>query len=205
MEHPTFEQLVDFVEGNLPEKERLEIEAHLAKACPECTRQIERIREILQVSAADRTSAPESAVLLKAVRAMKDREKNAGQTLIQKIASLVFDNRRQLAAISLRGGPSVQRMLLYTAPPLDIDLQITPQEDHLRILGQVLDSSRKETFPAAFVSMVESKSGDRMYAAETDLTGKFHFENIPAGRYELVFDLMDQEVKVTNLDLATDQ
>jgi len=204
MKHPTFEKLVDYAEGILAENDAVEIEAHLAEPCPTCAQQISRIQKIIQTAAKDRTAAPGSAVLLKATRLPKDREKVSRQTIIQKIASLVFDNRRQMAAISLRGRPLAQRMLLYTAPPLDIDLQITPQADHLKILGQVLNSSKKEKFITAFVSIVEMKSGNLVNAAETDRLGKFHFENIPAGLYDLVFDLMDGEVKVTNLDLAMD-
>lgn len=204
MTHPTFEQLIDYAEGKLFGEHITEIEAHLSEACPTCTQQIQRIRQIIQTAEADRTLAPKSAVLHRAVRLLREREKANGQTMIQKIASLVFDNRRQMAAISLRGGPSAQRMLLYTAPPLDIDLQITPQADHLKILGQVLDSSQKEKFITAFVSMIEMKSGNLVDAEETDRMGNFHFENIPAGRYDLVFDLMDEEVKVTSLELVSE-
>jgi len=57
--------------------------------------------------------------------------------------------------------------------------------------GTLLDESGH---PAAEVSItIENTSTERLHNATTDENGRFHFESLPAGEYEIVTDLGQTE------------
>ncbi len=201
MNHPSFESLLNYAENALPTPEREQIERHLADDCKECARTIRRIRAVNALSHADPSRTPPGRILKKAFWLYQQREKETKPTLLQVVASLVFDSRQQVAPAMVRGTAAGKRVLLYSASPLDIDLQITPTHGSNSIHGQVMDSTHPDQFTSAFISIKNSQNGDLVRAAETDSLGQFHLQGIPPGTYELVLELNAQEVTVPSLEI----
>jgi hypothetical protein len=118
------------------------------------------------------------------------------------IAALSFDSRLQLSPAATRGATRVRQML-FTTDQVDIDLQVTPGRADNDLIGQMLSSERAGEAAPAFVSL-QSRTGELVRATETDARGQFAFRQVPFGVYDLVFDLENQEVAVTGLELQND-
>ncbi len=174
---------------------------HLSSSCGECNRQIGRLKKIVVATESDQTTAPSPKVLKKAVALYKDREKEKRPSILTMVANLLFDSQQQLAPALVRGGPSPKRVLLYSASPVDIDLQITPKEGLNSILGQVLDSTHPDQFSSTFVSIMNSQTGELVTGVESDPYGQFNLQNIPPGNYDLILELKTQEVTVPSLEI----
>jgi anti-sigma factor RsiW len=201
MEHPDFDTLVQYAGGLLPEAARAEFEAHLAQPCAACTRKLAELRAVLATAAADRTLPPPAAVLQQAVAAFDRRP--APQPLLRVLATLAFDSRSQLSLAAVRGTPA-RRQMLFTTQQVDIDLQISPERDQHRLVGQILGSESAGETAAAFVSL-NNPSGEALQGTETDAHGQFSFPQVPVGVYDLVFDLAGQEIAITSLEIRDDQ
>ena len=201
MEHPSFESLLGYVENTIPASGRVEIETHLSGSCQECNQQIQRLKKVFEAVQNDQTAAPSQKVLKKAFGLYQNREKKEKPSALSRLAQLLFDSRQQLAPALVRGGPSEKRVLLYSASPVDIDLQITPREGLNSIRGQVLDSTHPDQFSAAFISIKNSRTGELVTGVESDPLGQFNLQNIPPGNYDLVLELDAQEVTVPSLEI----
>jgi hypothetical protein len=94
--------------------------------------------------------------------------------------------------------------MLFRVGKVDIDLQISPEKDDRKLIGQILGSEDARGGPSAFVSLT-GKSGEVVQGAEADHLGQFAFRRIPSGMYDLVFDIQGQEIAITDLDLGNDQ
>ena len=200
MEHPTSEVLIRYSEHQLPEAERAAVEEHLTLPCPQCRALAARLVVVLEAAGADRTYSPSAAVLRRAFAIFRKRSKISAQNRDNLPARLVFDSRRQVSLAGVRG-PLQNRQLLFRVGKVDIDLQITPEQDNRRLVGQVLGAEDAKGGPSAFVSLT-GKSGDVVQGVEADRLGQFAFRRIPPGTYDLVFDLQGQEIAITDLDLG---
>lgn len=201
MEHPSFESLLGYVENTIAGPERQEIGQHLASPCRECSRQVNRLKRVFEAVQTDQTMSPSPKVLKKAFELFKDKEKEKRPSVLSVLAGLIFDSRQQLAPALVRGGPSAKRVLLYSASPVDIDLQITPREGLNNILGQVLVSDHPDQAASAFVSIKDSQTGELVMGVESNPFGQFNLQNIPSGHYDLILELDAQEVTVPSLEI----
>jgi hypothetical protein len=94
--------------------------------------------------------------------------------------------------------------MLFRVGKIDIDLQITPERDERRLVGQILGSEGSGDGPPALVSLT-GKNGKVVQDAEADRLGQFAFRRIPSGTYDLVFDVQGQEIAITDLDIGDDE
>ncbi len=203
MVHPNFEALVSYVEGQLPESDRAEMEQHLSSSCQTCNEKVNRLRAVLKAAKADQTIAPPAAVLRKAIAIRKKRSAPAREPRLRVLAQLLFDSRIQLSPMALRGVAHTRQML-FTTQQMDIDLQITPERGENNLVGQILGSDQTNDPSLAFVSL-KKENGEVIKGAETDSLGQFTIRQIPPGVYDLVFDLDSQEVAITSLEFSNDQ
>jgi hypothetical protein len=201
MPHPSFETLLEYIENTLSPADRAEVESHLSHSCTECDQQIIRLRNVLQTIQRGETSAPPAEVFREAV-ALYGKHRNGLKPFVpQIIAKLLFDSHLQMSSAMVRGTTQTRRVL-YSTKKVDIDIQITPEEGCHSLFGQVLDTKQPDDFTQAFVSMKNNTTGEIIMGKETDSLGQFHFQAIPPGQYDLVFELDSQEVAIRSLELA---
>lgn len=203
MTHLKYDILLNYLEDRLPAQERSQVEVHLAEPCWRCGRHLALLRTVLDSVAGDRTAAPPPAVLKRAVDIGRSQRKlPKPSSWMRVLAALSFDNRLQLSSAATRGATRVRQML-FTTEQVDIDLQIKPGVRDNDLLGQLLGTQSTGEVLSAFVSLQNNK-GAVLRATETDSRGQFAFRQVPFGVYDLVFDLENQEVAVTGLELEND-
>jgi hypothetical protein len=202
MTHSTFETLLNYLENRLPDDERGQVDTHLG-SCPQCRQRLTRLQAFLQSVAEDQTVAPPQDILRRAVDLARGRrEFPLRKPWMRVIAALSFDSRLQFSAAGTRGAGR-GRQMLFTTEQVDIDLQIKPGQTDSDLIGQMLATQISENVLPAFVSL-QSTAGTWHSATETDSLGQFTFRQIPFGNYDLVFDLEDQEVAITGLELQNE-
>jgi len=203
MSHPSYEILINYLENQLPEAERSQVEKHLAQPCQTCNTKIARLRQVLAVTARDQTVAPPAEVLQRAMATYKQRAKPAQAPHLRVLAALQFDSRLQLSPAAFRGVARA-RQLLFSAQQVDIDLQLTPEHGEHNLAGQILGPKQEAQGQSlAFVSL-QNKTGKMLKGTETDAHGQFAFKQILTGIYDLVFDLGSQEIAIIDLELGND-
>jgi hypothetical protein len=159
---------------------------------------------VVDTAARDRTVAPPPAVLKRAVDIGRSPRHSPGTSPWARIvAALSFDSYRQISFAPTRHGGGRTRQMLFTTEQVDIDLQIKPGHGESDLLGQMLSIEHSGAAVPALVSL-QSSTGDLLRATETDSHGQFAFRQVPSGVYDLVFDLENQEVAVTGLELQND-
>ncbi len=204
MAHLKYGTLLNYVENQLPPEERSQVDAHLAGPCWQCARRLALLRTVLHSMTIHRTVAPAEEILKRAVdigRSQRDLPER--KPWLRVVAALRFDSRLQLSAAATRGAARTRQML-FTTEQVDIDLQIKPGRIDHDLLGQMLSASRSGEAVPAFVSL-QNNTGTLLRATETDSLGQFAFRQIPPGSYDLVFDLVNQEVAITGLEFKNDQ
>jgi hypothetical protein len=202
MLHPTYETLTNYLENQLSDAERAQLEMHLSQPCQKCSVKIDRLRSVLAISAADRTVAPPPDVLKQAIALYQKRVNPALLPHMRVLAALQFDSRLQASPAAFRGVART-RQLLFTAQEVDIDLQLTPEHGDQNLVGQILGPKQNQQIPLAFVSL-QNKTGKLLKGAETDPYGQFAFRQILPGVYDLIFDLGSQEIAILDLELSND-
>ncbi len=204
MAHFKYGILLNYLEDHLSAEERSRVDIHLAEPCWECARRLALLRTVLHSMSQDRTVAPPELVLKRAIDIGRNHPNlPERKPWLRVIAALRFDSQLQLSSAATRGGPTRARQMLFTTEQVDIDLQIKPGRADSDLLGQMLSTSRPGEAVPAFVSL-QNNAGTLLRATETDSLGQFTFRQIPSGRYDLVFDLENQEVAITGLEFEND-
>ncbi|HSA99909.1 MAG TPA: hypothetical protein VLE49_04610 [Anaerolineales bacterium] len=203
MAHLKYAILLNYLEDQLPVEERSKVDIHLAEPCWECARRLALLRTALRSMTEDRTVAPPEAILKRAVDIVRSRrDLPERKPWMRVVAALRFDSHLQLSSAATRGATRTRQML-FTTEQVDIDLQIKPGRADNDLLGQMLSARRSGQALPAFVSL-QNSAGTLLRATETDALGQFAFRQIPSGRYDLIFDLENQEVAITGLEFEND-
>jgi hypothetical protein len=202
MTHLNYDILLKYLEDQLSAEEHSQVELHLAEPCWRCGRHLALLRTVVDTAARDRTVAPPPAVLKRAVDIGRSPQSPRPSPWARIVAALSFDSYRQFSFAPTRGGGRTRQML-FTTEQVDIDLQIKPGHGESDLLGQMLSIEHSGAAVPALVSL-QSSTGDLLRATETDSHGQFAFRQVPSGVYDLVFDLENQEVAVTGLELQND-
>ena len=203
MTHLTYTILMDNIGNKVSDTDRAEVEAHLiSDACLECGGKVDRLRVVLDAVVKDRSFAPPTSVLRKAINIDLKQPVSLAQPFLQMLAKLQFDSRLQLSPMQSRGIAKTRHML-FSTPQLDIDLEITPERGEHNLVGQILDSEQADEPSQAFVSL-KNETGEVLQGTETDSLGQFTFQQVPPGIYDLTFDLDSQEVFISSLELVND-
>lgn len=200
MNHPSYETLIDYIEGRLPEIDQARTEDHLSSPCQQCNHKIARLRIVLETMAADRTISPSPEVLNRAIAVYRERSAGALRSPLRVLAELLFDSRLQLSPAAARGAAHTRQML-FAAQNVDIDLNITPEHKEHNLIGQILDREQADEHPSAFVTL-QNEDGTLVRGMEVNSLGQFAFRQVPSGVYELVTDLGSQEIAITGLELG---
>jgi hypothetical protein len=118
-----------------------------------------------EVAAVVRAADPVSPELLRI-----GRDSFTWRTIEAELAELAFDSVGH-ALTGVRGSPQ-QRQLTFEAPSLTLEVEVSAEGEHRRLLGQLIP-------PQPAHVMIRHQGG--VVAVEADQTGRFLVDDLPAG------------------------
>ena len=194
----SFEKLADWVEGRLSATEGRRVEDAVL-ASPEAQADVAWLRAFLVVSEETVLASPPPLVHEELIEAFEEYAENKRQAgLFERlVARLDFDSNLRPAFGFRSAGTAQSRQLVYAAGTLDValDLRREPGEEGLlTVEGQVLGET--EEGPRIF--------GVRMSGREdtaTDDLGRFVFEAVAPGAYDLRISAAGLEILISSIEL----
>lgn len=205
MKCPSFEHLLDYLDGLLTPSEAARIEGHLAAGCHECREHREWYENVRAIVASDDSEAPPPWVLKRAFRiieAQRSRPHLAAR-VGQIVASLVFDSLARPALAGTRSTESANRQLLYRVGDYSVDLQIaTSAESRGDLIGQVLRDGEVAFDSVAGLKLELAAEGRPSRSTVTDQMGEFAINKIDCGVYELRIEMPEGSVTIPGLPVV---
>jgi len=163
-----------------------------------------------------RLSKPTDDALAKYYQLAEQIETQSGSSLWHKIkATLAWDSRDQLVAQGARGVGDNSYRLLYAADQVEVEVMIESQTSHKHIEGDILPLSPSTDGSSAQVPALimllpsgsepmqtESSSSDSLFETESDPHGRFRFENVTSGIYDMQLILLNGSlIEINGIDL----
>jgi hypothetical protein len=195
--HIPFEKLSDYVSGDLPLLERVDVEAHVA-VCSGCAAELAELERLTKLMHDDLSEDAPPHVIKRALKLFRkgSEQKNASSDFRRRLlAVLHFDSLGLTPAFGVRSGKPGARQLLFSTNVNEIDLRIEPAGKEWLVSGQVLGG--------------ESSSGTAMLQGETGMTetslnelNEFALPPVEAGTYKLILNLTDVEVEIDELRIG---
>jgi hypothetical protein len=197
MRHFSTQNWVDFVRNVADPAVTTEMQQHLESACPDCTKNRQLWRFVMQQSENLKRAEP-PASSLRAVKA-GFRLRNVVEFPSGKLdlATLHFDSDAQPLVAGVRSGPTSARQLLYRSGTVCIDmrLQPTPGTESMVLIGQLLDTMNPGHGIGGIPVSLLSR-GDTVSRKQTNQDGEFDF-GLQLGRdMQLVFGIGDSRTIV---------
>ncbi len=188
----TYEQLVDLVEGRLPQTQHAALLAQV-QSDPQLNAEYARLSRLIALMRADDSVDAPEAVVQRAVKLFHARAALQPGLLRQLAALLTFDSAQAPLAVGLRSALAGPRQLLFSAETCDIDVRLSPAGDNWMIRGQVLG----EEAPGV---VRLNPSGAQ---AELNALSEFSLPVVPAGRYSLTLVLRDLEIETPEFTVGS--
>lgn len=188
--HPSFEQWVEYHEGQLPEPRRAELEAHLDSGCSACRAMETEVKRLVAALTGDRLLDPSAAAVCAAEAAFHPQQRVArlpdwARGLRETLAGLVFDSyARPEAAFAGARSASVARRLCYETQGLELDVLVESEGDQRRMTGQLLLLGTPAR-PLGGARFAVTCSGVLVGEGETDARGEFVLSMDLPGEVEL--------------------
>ena len=137
--HIPFAELADLAEMRASEERRAASASHLT-TCADCSAELKRVQQVLELMRTDTSTDAPRDVLAYAINIFSDRKQSQSPSLMRKIvAALSFDSNQNLSpAFGVRSAGAATRQLIYAAENSDIDLRISAADDRWTVAGQVL-------------------------------------------------------------------
>ena len=198
-----FSQLVDWVEGRLPEKEARAVEEQVAVADAATLADIAWLRRFVRATEESVLEAPPPEVrstLISRFRAHAEGRRPAG-LLKRVVATLTFDGGlRPAVGVRSAGTQGARRQLVYSVDDLDVALNFLPRarDKNFDLDGQVLPRDDVE-LGSFSVQLLQSET--ELGITATDELGAFAFESIPSGVYEIIISTDRVEVSIAPVEL----
>jgi hypothetical protein len=194
-QHIPFAKLVDLAEGRAAGAEHAASMDHISD-CSECTEQLERLGNVLELMRTDIAADAPRDVLAFAVNVFSRHERSREPSLLRRlVAALSFDSSSNPApAFGVRSGPAASRQLLYSAEENDIDLRITAEAENWIVAGQVLGED-------CAGGRIEIEGEGESAGADLNELCEFTLPPVSAGSYTLRLRLGNAEVEIPGLEL----
>jgi hypothetical protein len=202
-ERIVFSQLVEWVEGRLPEKEARAVEERVAVADAATLADVAWLRRFVKATESSILESPPPEVrstLIARFRAHAEGRRTPG-LLKRVVATLTFDGGlRPAVGARTAGTQGARRQLVYSSDALDVALNVLQRarDKNFDLDGQVLPRDDVE-LGSFSVQLLQSETEVSMTAAD-DL-GAFAFESIPSGVYEIILSTDRVEVSIAPVEL----
>lgn len=186
MKHYSSEQWADYVGAAAPKRESAEMKRHLEAGWKKCERAVGVWTTILELARKEPTyQPPDSAVrLAKSYFAMCRIE--GKESLVAKVARLVFDSFRQPQLAGVRSIASAPHHYVYRWGPMLVDVWMESANESapVALTGQIFDQSSPHQAVKDTVVMLHSGDAD-LSTTTTNQFGEFHLEFSPKPGAEL--------------------
>ena len=199
-----FSQLVDWVEGRLPEKEARAVEEQVAVADAATLADVAWLRRFIRVTEDSVLESPPPEVrstLIAHFKAHAEGRRTPG-LLKRVVATLTFDGGLR-PAVGLRsaGTQGARRQLVYSADDLDVALNFLPRarDKNIDLDGQVLPRDDVSELGSFSVQLLQGET--ELGITVTDDLGAFAFESTPSGVYEIILSTDRVEVAIAPVEL----
>ena len=202
-ERIVFSQLVEWVEGRLPEKEARAVKERVAVADAATLADVAWLRRFVKATEGSILESPPPEVrstLIARFRAHAEGRRTPG-LLKRVVATLTFDGGlRPAVGARTAGTQGARKQLVYSADALDVALNVLQRarDKNVDLDGQVLPRDDVE-LGSFSVQLLQSETEVSMTAAD-DL-GAFAFESIPSGVYEIILSTDRVEVSIAPVEL----
>jgi len=197
LHHIPVSQLADYVEGNLPLTQRVELETHLA-ICSRCSDDLAQLERLMKLIRTDTSQDAPASVVDRAVRLFRSRtESESASSSFRKriLAVLNFDSKGLPPAFGVRSGKPSARQLLFHADVDEIDLRIEPADQGWTVSGQVLGKSA-----AGGMAVLQGAGG--INEAVLNELSEFVLPPVQAGTYKLVLNLANVDVEIDEIRIG---
>jgi len=198
-----FSQLVDWVEGRLPQKEAQAVEEQVAVADSATLADVAWLRKFVRATEDSVLESPPPEVrstLIARFRAHAEGRRTPG-LLKRVVATLTFDGGlRPAVGARTAGTQGARKQLVYSADALDVALNVLQRarDKNVDLDGQVLPRENVE-LGSFGVQLLQSETEFRL--TDTDDLGAFAFESIPSGVYEIILSTDRVEVSIAPVEL----
>jgi hypothetical protein len=198
-----FSQLVDWVEGRLPQKEAQAVEEQVAVADSATLADVAWLRKFVRATEDSVLESPPPEVrstLIARFKAHAEGRRPPG-FLKRVVATLTFDDGlRPAVGVRSAGAQGARRQLVYSADDLDVALNFLPRarDKDFDLDGQVLPRDGVE-LGSFSVQLLQSET--ELSITATDDLGAFAFESIPSGVYEIILSTDRVEVSIAPVEL----
>lgn len=206
MNHLTEEQLYEaiFAQRTLAD----EAQRHLT-ACQECRHEWASLGRLAQELSIAVRSQP-TVQQLERYRQLGEqiqRQPSSWEQLVSRFQqmTLILDNRQRVGMQGLRSGSLQSYRLLYSANAADVELLVEAQGPVRRIEGEILPLQPTVLRTPVLLELM-ALPNDNLQAdlvVESTLQGRFQFENVPLGYYNLTItpiegpNLQIEEIEIT--------
>lgn len=205
MRCPSFERLIDYIDGQLSKTDAETVESHLSEGCAHCTADRDWYNKLKATTAADNSTNPPPWVLRRAVRIFESHRGAPGliERVGQAIASLVFDSFARPSLAGVRSTETASRQLLYRAGEFSIDLQVVPADRALvNLLGQVLREGELAFESVGRLELELIRDGKTIQSVATNELGEFLLSGIEPGVFDIRIRIPERTVTVPDLPIA---
>jgi hypothetical protein len=198
-----FSQLVDWVEGRLPEEEARAVEEQVAIADSATLADVAWLRKFLRATEDSVLESPPPEVrsaLISRFRAHAEGRRTPG-FLKRVVATLTFDgDLRPAVGARSAGTQGARRQLVYSADALDVALNVLPRarDKNFDVDGQVLPRDDVE-LGSFSVQLLQGET--ELGITATDDLGAFAFDSIPSGVYEIILSTEWVEASIAPVEL----
>jgi hypothetical protein len=201
---PTFEELLDWLEGRLSAKESRRVASTIAAADESAQAELEWLRQFLELSQMKRSAEPPADVIARLEQRFADHYRRQSPSIWQRlVAGLSFDSHQELAARGARGGGAAeQRQYLYETEHATVvfTLQRREQGTLFDLIGQVVPSDESEV---DLIRVYLLREGVEFDSTITDDLGGFILPAVPRGQYSMVLSTLSYEMTIPSIDLYT--
>jgi hypothetical protein len=190
MHCPTFQTLVEFVDGLGSLAERQAVERHLSDGCVSCASAVAWYGSVREAARADHAPEPPPWLAARAIASIHEAREAARRRglkgFLARISAALVGDSFSVAPAGTRGTGEA-RQLLYFADAFDVDLFVAEagRSDRLRVAGQVLAAGDGGFEDVVRLTVELEREGRIAGSAETSEIGEFAFEDIVPGRYEI--------------------
>ncbi len=202
-ERIAFPQLVDWVEGRLPEKEARAVDEQVAVADAATLADVAWLRKFVRATEDGVLESPPPEVrstLVARFEAHAEGRRTPG-LLKRVVATLTFDGGlRPAVGVRSAGTQGARRQLVYSVDDLDVALNFLPRarDKNVDVDGQVLPHDGVE-LGSFGVQLLQNET--EFGITVTDELGAFAFESIPSGVYEIVLSTDQVEISIAPVEL----
>ena len=191
--HIPFTALADLADEHSPAS--AESLRHLAE-CSHCSGQLLTLRQTTSLMKSDVIENAPAELVKHAKDIFRQRVATRKPSVLSRIvAALTFDSLTAAPAYGLRSQAGNGRQLVYSTESVDVDVQVSEENEEWRITGQI---------PGSLCTGGEVNLEGEGFSATAKLNElcEFAFSSVPEGIYKLAVHLPDVIIETPPLELG---